>query len=37
MDFSNCNLEWTHVGLAWGITATVLALAVVAVRRGWFE
>jgi hypothetical protein len=37
MDFSRCNLEWSHVGVTAIIVFSVLALAVVAVRRGWFR
>ena len=37
MDFSRLDLTWTHVIGAWVFAITVLALAVVAVRRGWFE
>lgn len=37
MDFSRCDLSWTHVIGAWVFAATVLVLAYVAVRRGWFE
>lgn len=37
MDFSRCNLELSHVIGAWVFTITVLALAVVAVRRGWIK
>lgn len=37
MDFSRCNLEWPHVIGAWALAITVLALAVVAVQRRWFE
>lgn len=37
MDFSRMELDWTHVVSAWAFVATVLALAVVAVRKGWVK
>ena len=37
MDFDRCNLEWAHVVSVWVFVVTVLALAVVAVRKGWVE
>lgn len=35
MDFSRCDLSWTHVIAAWAFAISVLALAYVAVRKGW--
>lgn len=37
MDFDRCNLDLTHVVSVWVFVVTVLALAVVAVRRGWVK
>ena len=37
MDFSRCDLSLAHVIGAWVFTATILVLAYVTVRRGWFE
>ena len=37
MDFSRCDITWTHVIVTAVIVSLVLALAVVAVRRGWIR
>ena len=37
MDFSRCDITWGHVSLTALIVFLVLALAVVAVRRGWLR
>ena len=37
MDFSRCDITWAHVSLTAVIVTLVLALAVVAVRKGWLR
>ena len=37
MDFSQCDITWTHVSVTAVMVFSVLALAVVAVRRGWIR
>ena len=37
MDFSRCDITWGHVIVTAVIVSLVLALAVVAVRRGWIR
>lgn len=37
MDFSRCDITWGHVSLAAVLVSLVLALAVVAVRKGWIK
>jgi hypothetical protein len=37
MDFSRCDITWTHVSLTAVIVTLVLALAVAAARKGWLR
>jgi hypothetical protein len=37
MDFSRCDITWCHVSVTAVIVSLVLALAVVAVRKGWLR
>tara|TARA_R110002126_G_scaffold130940_1_gene274575 strand:- start:641 stop:754 length:114 start_codon:yes stop_codon:yes gene_type:complete len=37
MDFSRCDITWGHVGVTAVVVSLVLALAVVAARKGWIR
>lgn len=37
MDFSRCDITWTHVSVTAFAVATIIALAIVAVQRGWLR